>query len=117
MNPKQLKEILATHAEEMLRGQAHPAEEAIDLSAEDEAELASLLGVAERVSSTLKPVIPGRNFEDQLKRELLTTAHLHQAEGYRPPNPERDLLILTAVVSLLLSLAGLLIVFKIRNII
>ena len=116
MNPKQLKKILATHAEEMLRGQTHP-EEAFGLSAEDEAELASLLGVAERVSSTLKPVLPGRKFEDQLKRELLTTAHLHQAEGYRPPNPERDLLILTAVVSLLLSLAGLLIVFKIRNII
>jgi len=116
MNPKRLKEILAAHAEELLGSQAHQ-DEGYQLSAEDEAELASLQGVAERVNSTLKPVAPGRSFEDQLKRELLTTAHLHRAEGYRPPNPERDLLILTAVAGILLSLAGLLIVLRFRNII
>jgi hypothetical protein len=115
MNPKRLKEILATHAEELLGSQVDQKEIAADLSDEDMAELASLLGVAEQINTTLKPVTPGRGFEDQLKRELLTTAHLHQAEGFRPPNPERDLLILTAVVGILLSLAGLLIVLRIKK--
>ncbi|MEW5957801.1 MAG: hypothetical protein AB1801_08775 [Chloroflexota bacterium] len=117
MNPKQLKEILAIHADEMLQGHSPSEEEAFDFSPEDEAELVALFGVAERVSSTLKPVAPGRNFENQLKRELLTTAHLRQAEGYTLPNPERDLLILTSVAGLLLALAGLLITLKIRKII
>jgi len=118
MNPKQLREILATHAEEMLQGQPPvQEEETLNLSPEDEAELAALVGVAERVNLSLKPIVPGQDFEDQLKRELLTTAHLRQAEGYTPPNPERDLLILTGTAGLLLALAALLLVLKIRKII
>ena len=69
---------------------------------------AQQMDVAEQVKSTLRPVAPTRGFETTLKRQLMTTAHLRQAEGYSPPNPERDLLILMAVIGFVLSLAGVL---------
>ena len=114
MNPKKLKEILASHAEELLQGQAGP-DSRYDLSVEDEAELNSLIDVAKQVKSTLRPVAPARGFETSLKRQLMTTAHLRQAQGYSPPNPERDLLILMAVIGFVLSLAGLLLALKLRS--
>ena len=52
MNPKKLKEILASRAEELLQGRAN-LENEHDLAVGDEEELNSLLGVAERVQSTL----------------------------------------------------------------
>ena len=113
MNPKKLKEILASHADQLAQGQSK-TEYDYDLSTEDD-ELSSLLGVAERVQSALKPVTPTRNFETKLKRQLLTTAHIRQAEGYKPPNPERDLLILMAILGFVLSLAGVLLTLKLRS--
>ena len=114
MNPKKIKEILASHADQLAQGQSK-SEYDYDLSTEDDEELSSLLGVAERVQSALKPVTPTRNFETNLKRQLLTTAHIRQAEGYKPPNPERDLLILMAVLGFVLSLAGVLLTLKLRS--
>ena len=114
MNPRKLKEILASHTEGLLLGRPGP-EAAYDLSSEDEAELNSLLNVAEQIKSTLRPVSPSRGFESTLKRQLMTTAHLRQAEGYSPPNPERDLLILMAIVGFVLSLAGVLLALKLRS--
>jgi hypothetical protein len=114
MNPRKFKEILASHAEGLLQGRLGP-ESPYDLSTEDEAELNSLISVAEQVKSTLRPVAPSRGFESTLKRQLLTTAHLRQAEGYSPPNPERDLLILMAIVGFVLSLAGVLLALRLRS--
>jgi hypothetical protein len=114
MNPKKLKEILASHAEELLQGKPGP-ENPHNLSTEDEAELNSLMDVAAQVKSTLRPVAPTRGFETTLKRQLMTTAHLRQAEGYSPPNPERDILILMAVIGFVLSLAGLLLALRLRS--
>ena len=65
MNPKKLKEILASHSEELLQGRPGP-ENPSDLSTEDEAELYSLMDVAEQVKSILRPVAPTRGFETTL---------------------------------------------------
>ncbi len=110
MNKKELKEILAAHADQLITDQS-----------EDEAEFqvgpefAPLLTVAEQVKTTLKPMTPSEEFEAELKRRLLATAHLRQAEGYTPPNPGHDLLILAAVLSFVLSLGAILLTLKIRN--
>ncbi len=113
MDKKLLKEILATHADQLATGQVED-EAHFELSPEDKEELDSLLDVAKRVKSTLKPITPAENFEQKLKRRLLTAAHLRQAEGYVPPNPGRDLLILAATVGFVLSLAGVLLALKLR---
>lgn len=114
MDKKLLKEILATHADQLVQGQSK-TEEHPELLPEEEQELAALLDVAERVKSTLKPITPAENFEEELKRHLLTTAYLRRAEGYTPPNPSRDLLILAAIIGFILSLAGFLLALKLRS--
>jgi hypothetical protein len=114
MNPKRLKEILAAHADQLIEGQAKDQTYS-EIPVEDEEELITLLHLAEQVKSALKPVHPPNKFENRLKRELLTTAHLRQAEGYTAPNPERDLLILMAIVGFISSLAAVLVALKIRR--
>ena len=119
MNRKLLKDILSTHADQLVQGQ-HPktedyAEDFGNLSVEDKDELAPLFDVAEQIRSTLRPINPPQKFESNLKKELLTTAHLRQAEGYTPPHPSRDLLILAAIFGFIISLAGVLIALRIRR--
>jgi hypothetical protein len=115
MNRKLLKEILAIHADQLAQGRQVNTEDYPELSPEDRQELTPLLDVAERVKSTLKPVGPPRKFETNLKKELLTTAHLRQIEGYSPPNPQKDLLILLAIVGFFISLAGALLALRLRR--
>ncbi len=114
MNKKLLKEILAAHADHLVTGRAK-GKDYLNLLADSEEELAPLLDVAERVKSTLKPIKPARKFEKELKRELLTTAHLRRAEGYTPPNPSRDLLILAVILGFFMSLAGVLLALRWRH--
>jgi hypothetical protein len=114
MNPKLLKEILAAHADQLVNGQAHDEEYLTHLD-NPEADLAPLLNVAERVKSTLRPVKPTLEFETELKRELLTTAHMRRLEGYTPPNPSRDLLVLMAVFGVIVSLAGIWLALRWRS--
>lgn len=113
MDKKHLKEILAAHADKLVKGQADEAHQ-FELSADEAQELAGLLDVAEKVKSTLQPIAPTENFEEDLKRYLLTTAHLRQAEGYTPPNPSRDLVILAAFIGFVLSLAAVLLALRYR---
>ena len=47
MNPKSMKEILATHADQLVQGEHPHAEDFPDLSAEDQNEISPLLDVAE----------------------------------------------------------------------
>lgn len=115
MDRKLLKEILATHADKLVQGRQAKTEDYPELSPEDQQELALLLDVAEQVKSTLKPINPPRSFESNLKQELLTTAHLRRAEGYTPPNPSRDLLILLAIIGFIISLAGVLLAWRLRK--
>ena len=112
MNKKQLKDILAAHADRLVKGETEN-EDYLDLA--DAEELALLLGVAEQVKSTLQPVSSARTFETELKRQLLTTAHLRQVEGYTPPNPSRDLLILAAILGFFISLIGMLLARRLRS--
>jgi hypothetical protein len=114
MDRKLLKEILAAHADRLVKGEAD-SDEYLDLLTNPEDELAPLLDVAEQVRSTLRPVAPTPTFETELKRQLLTTAHLRRAEGYIPPNPSRDLLILAAILGFFISLAGFLLARRLRS--
>jgi hypothetical protein len=114
MDKKMLKEILAAHADQLVKGKA-TGKDYLDLLPERDEELAPLLDVAERVQSTLRPITPTNKFEQELKRDLLTTAHLRQAEGYTPPNPTRDLFILITTIAFILSLAAVLIAMRHRS--
>jgi hypothetical protein len=98
----------------LVKGAAE-SDEYLDLLNDPAEELAPLLDMAEQVRSTLQPVAPTRSFETELKRELLTTAHLRRVEGYTPPNPSRDLLILAAILTLLISIIGWLLARRLRN--
>ena len=113
MDKKRLKEILAEHADRLVKGEADNDED-LDLLTDTE-ELAPLLNVAKQVRSTLQPVTPAATFETELKRQLLTTAHLRRIEGYRPPNPSRDLLILAAILGFFISLIGMLLARRLRS--
>lgn len=114
MDKKRLKEILSAHADQLVEGSAQQPNQAEHLLEDNPEELTSLLAVAERVKSTLTPITPATDFETELKRELLATAHLRQAEGYVPPNPERDLMILAALVGLMAMFAGIFIMLRLR---
>ena len=114
MGPKILKEILATHADQLIKGKPE-IKDYLELVPEREEELAPLLNIAERVKSTLKPIEPANSFEEQLKRDLLAAAYLHREQGYRPPDPGRDLLILTGIMAFVISLASLLVALRLRS--
>ena len=103
MNRKKLKEILAAHADQLVNKQTI-SEDYLNLLSEKDEELIPLLSVAERLQSTLKPISPTDKFEDDLKRELLTIAHIRQAQGYIPPHPFRDFFMVLATLAFILSL-------------
>jgi hypothetical protein len=112
MDKKTLKEILAAHADQLLSGEARD-EDYLESIAESDEELALLLAVAERIQSTLRPVTPTNR--EALKQELLTTAQLHQLEGYKPPNPWRDLFYLLTAITFVISLAVVLVAMRQRT--
>ena len=114
MDKKLLKEILAAHADQLLKGRA-TSKDYLDLLPERDEDLAPLLDVAERVQSTLKPITPTNKFERDLKKELISTAQQRQVEGYKPPNPSRDLFILMATAAFIVSLTTVLIALRRRN--
>ena len=98
----------------MVKGQVEN-QDYLELLSNPAEELAPLLNVAERIKSTLKPITPTGQFEEELKRQLLTTAHLRRVEGYTPPNPTRDLWLVTAILGFFISLAGILLALRIRQ--
>ncbi len=114
MDKKLLEEILAKHADRLVKGETAEDDD-FELLTDSEEELAPLLTMAEQVRSTLQPVLPARDFESELKRELLTTAYLRRIEGYRAPNPSRDLLILGAILTLFISIASFLLARRLRS--
>ena len=113
MDKRMLKEILAAHADQLVKGKATGQDYLKLLPGQDD-ELAPLLDVAERVQSTLTPVTPANRFEQSLKQDLLTTAQLRQAEGYTAPNPTRDLFVLTVSTAFIVSLAVVLMAIRRR---
>ena len=114
MNKKLLKEILAAHADQLVNGTA-TQKDYLKLIPDRDEELAPLMDVAERVQSTLRPITPSLGFEEELKRQLLTTAHLRQVEGYEAPHPFRDFfLVLGIVFTFILSLAAVFVAMRHR---
>lgn len=113
MNKRLLREILSAHADRLINGEA-TSQDYLRLLPEREDELASLLDMAERVQSTLTPIVPAEEFEEELKRQLLTTAHIRRIEGYKPPHPFRDLLVALAAIAFFASLAGILLTMRTR---
>lgn len=105
-----LKEILAAHADQLLKGKA-TGEDYLELLPDDE--LAPLLDVAERVQSTMRPMSPAN--KEELKRELLTTAHIRQIEGYVPPDPTRDLFYFLVTIAFIISLGVVLVAMRQRG--
>ncbi len=114
MDKRMLKEILAAHADQLVKGKA-ASRNYLDLLPDQDDDLAPLLSVAERVESILKPVAPPNSFEQQLKQELLSIAHKHQAEGYIPPNPTRDLFVLFVTTTFILALSVVLLILRRQN--
>jgi hypothetical protein len=114
MDKKLLREILSAHADRLVDGEA-TSQDYLRLLSEQEDELASLLDMAEKVQSTLTPITPAEEFEEELKRQLLTTAHIRRVEGYKPPHPFRDLLVALAAIAFVASLAGILLAMRARS--
>lgn len=113
MDKKTMREILAAHADQLVNG--HSSDDYLNLLSERDSELTPLFNVAERVQSTLKPVPPTNEFESELKRQLLTTAHIRQVEGYQPPHPFRDLFLLMAALAFIVSLGMVLLAMRSRT--
>jgi hypothetical protein len=114
MDKKMLREILAAHADQLVKGKA-TSKDYLELLPEQDEELAPLLDVAEQVQSTLRRISPANKFERDLKKELLTTAQQRQAEGYSTPNASREVMLLIATISFFLSLTGVLIAIRRRS--
>ncbi|MCB0197802.1 MAG: hypothetical protein KDJ65_38010 [Anaerolineae bacterium] len=112
MDKKMLKEILAAHADQLLKGNA-TGNDYLELLPESDDELGPLLDVAERVQSTIKSISPAN--KEELKRELLTTAHIRKVEGYVPPDPTRDLFYTLVTLAFVVSLGVLLAVLRQRE--
>lgn len=114
MDKRVLREILAAHADQLVNGKA-TGKDYLELLPERDEELGSLLGVAERVRSTLRPITPANHFERDLKQKLLSEAQRRQIEGYAPPHPFRDLFFFMAALAFILSLAVVLVAMKRRS--
>jgi len=114
VNKKLLKEILAAHADQLVKGKA-TGKDYLNLLPEQDEDLGPLLDVAEQVQSTLRPITPTNKFERDLKKELLSIAQQRQVEGYKPPNPSRDLFILMATAAFIVSLTTVLIALRRRS--
>jgi hypothetical protein len=113
MDKKTLREILSAHADHLNSGDA-TGEDYLRLWSERDEELAPLLDVAEQVQSTLTPITPAPDFEAELKRRLMTTAHIRQVEGYTPPTPLRDLFTFVATLAFVTALATVIVIVR-RN--
>ena len=113
MDKKLLKEILAAHADRLIKGKA-TSDDYLELVESDE-ELSHLLRVAERIQSTMQPVAPTQPFGEELKRELLTTAHLRKVDGYVPPDPARDLFYLLTSIAFIVALGMVLFAMRRRS--
>jgi len=74
-----------------------------DKSVPSSENLVDLFNLAREVQTTLSPVSPSSHFQAKLKQELLTAARSRQA----PQDSSRELLIFTALLGFLVSVAGL----------
>lgn len=111
MDTREVREILAAHADEMVSPNSGPSP-----GFSRHARVQGLLDLAEQVQGILVPVEPGVNFRRRLHGDLVLEAQRRQSE--REANPlvqhRKGILIGAAAVGSVASVAGLVIAFVLR---
>ena len=112
MDTKDVREILAAHADEMVSSNSGPSP-----GFSRHARVQGLLDLAEQVQGILVPVEPSINFRRRVHGDLVLEAQRRQAE--REANPlvqhRKGILIGAAAVGSVASVAGLVIAFVLRH--
>ena len=112
MDTKEVRDILATHADEMVGTSPRPSPE---FSRHDRVQ--GLLDLAEQVQGILVPVEPNVHFRRRLHGDLVLEAQRRQME--RETNPliqhRKGILIGAAAVGSVASVAGLAIALVLRH--
>lgn len=85
MNEQMMAEVLASHADRLLQGEAREAEY-LALFPEYREELEPLLALARQTKEVLASVRPSEAFRNRLRQELLTSA---KEESGAPASTER----------------------------
>jgi len=111
---KILLEVLAAHAEQLLKNQ-NRSRDYIALFPENE-DLPSLLDLAGQVKEALHPVAPPASFKAQLQKDLMAAAHLKHVQRPAPPAPHLNTtqvsLLISAAVGAILALTGLVVFIR-----
>jgi urease gamma subunit len=102
MDRRLIKEILAAHADQIVRTD-RTGHEVRELFPEEE-ELVPLLDVAEQVKTWLKPAQPSADFEENLRRDLMVAAHLRRASQNADPDGARREFIFSALALAVVAL-------------
>jgi F0F1-type ATP synthase membrane subunit c/vacuolar-type H+-ATPase subunit K len=110
-------EVLAAHADQLANSETD-AEDYANLFPAHEAELASLLQVAQQIKRVLVPVTPSPEFETGLKRDLLAAA-LQRANA-KPTKQQTSLLyrrrfLIGAAIGSAISLVGIIAALLLRQ--
>jgi hypothetical protein len=112
MDTREVREILAAHADEMVSPNSGPSP-----GFSRHARVQGLLDLAEQVQGLLVPVEPNSNYRRRLHGDLVLEAQRRQAE--RETNPlvqhRKGILIGAAAVGSVASVAGLVIAFVLRH--
>ena len=112
MDTREVREILAAHADEMMSTTSGPSP-----GFSRHARVQGLLDLAEQVQGILVPVEPGVNFRRRLHGDLVLEAQRRQAEKETTPlvQHRKGILIGAAAVGSVASVAGLVIAFVLRH--
>ena len=112
MDTREVREILAAHADEMVSPNTGPSP-----GFSRHARVQGLLDLAEQVQGILVPVEPNVNFRRRLHGDLVLEAQRRQAEREASPlvQHRKGILIGAAAVGSVASVAGLVIAFVLRH--
>ena len=112
MDTREVREILAAHADEMVSPGSGPSP-----GFSRHARVQGLLDLAEQVQGILVPVEPNVNFRRRLHGDLVLEAQRRQAEKGTNPlvQHRKGILIGAAAVGSVASVAGLVIAFVLRH--
>ena len=112
MDTREIREILAAHADEMVSPSPGPSP---SFSRHDRVQ--GLLDLAEQVQGLLVPVEPNAHFRRRLHGDLVLEAQRRQTEGETSPlvQHRKGILIGAAAVGSVASVAGLAIALVLRR--
>ena len=112
MDTREVREILAAHADEMINPSSGPSP-----GFSRHARVQGLLDLAEQLQGILVPVEPNINFRRRLHGDLVLEAQRRQTEQEVNPfiQHRKGILIGAAAVGSVASVAGLVIAFVLRH--